>query len=317
MHLKPIVEALEHSETCILNGNGYNISMKIELPNIKPTVVNALKTVNQRQYVVENNHSDIIQDHVVIEEPLLISLTFINNKSQRQSIDLTVIMRTPGFDEELIVGFLFSEHIITFHNDIVSMKLYDDVGSTNHIEVVLADHISVDWQSVSRNFPSQSSCGICGKSSLNALSLKSNLPVDAKTSWLKTSEITQHAHQLKNHQPLFNATGGVHGAAYIAQNEWLCVYEDVGRHNAVDKIIGDLCLSDRFASQSILVLSGRVSFELIQKAITSGIAVIIAIGAPSSLAVSAAIQFNITLIGFTKETQFNVYSGNQRINESC
>jgi FdhD protein len=292
----------------------YNDFMKIESTLKKTTKTNALKAVNKRRFFDDDNSPTVSVDHVIIEEPLLISLNFVNTNQQSTSIDLTMIMRTPGFDKELVIGFLFSEHIITRYQDVLSFDVYDVDNSKNHVDVTLAKHVQLDLEKITRNFTSQSSCGICGKSSLKALALHSQLPMDdSATGWLKKTDIIAYAKDLKSRQPLFSSTGGVHGAGYVVNKKWLCVHEDVGRHNAVDKIIGDICLTNNFSSLSVLVLSGRVSFELMQKAITAGISVVIAIGAPSSLAVSAAIQFNITLIGFTKENQFNVYSASHRV----
>lgn len=274
----------------------------------------AVKTVNELQYFVNNGTSTAIQDSVIIEEPLLVCITFINHtKQEKQTLDLTVMMRTPGFDHYLVRGLLFSEQIVNMPTDIVSIAFSDENEFKNQIEVTLANHVKVDWQKSSRSFVSQSSCGICGKSSLKALALKSTLTSDDSSNWLNKNDIVTYANELKAHQPLFASTGAVHGAGYIVNEKWVCIFEDVGRHNAVDKVIGSLWQYGKLRPKSILVLSGRVSFELMQKAVTAGIAVIIAIGAPSSLAISAATQFNITLIGFTKMHKFNVYSGKHRI----
>jgi len=285
----------------------------------------ASKNVNVMQCFTRDGLTQVIADIAIIEEPLLVSLSFIDAKTQQQKTsDLTVMMRTPGDDLALIQGLLFSEQIITNITDIIAItpfdepvesEVEDDVGSKqmNHFEVKLAPYIIFDQQKHARNFASQSSCGLCGKSSIQALALATNATLDTSTCWLSCDDIINYAQALTTKQPLFAQTGGVHGAGYIANKQWHYVFEDVGRHNAVDKVIGSLLANNSFAEQSILVLSGRVSFELIQKAIVAGIAVIIAIGAPSSLAISTAIQFNITLIGFTKAQQFNVYSGQERI----
>jgi len=271
-----------------------------------------LKEVNQRQYINNTHHA--LKDMAIIEEPLLISLSFFDvNTQQYRLAELTLIMRTPSNDTELITGFLFNEQIIQSANDIIEISVVDEDLNQNNIIVKLAQKIQPDWQHITRSFPSQSSCGVCGKTSLNALSIKTHNTLDNTSAWLSKESIIHFAQTLKTQQPLFNRTGSAHGAGYVVNNQWVCVYEDVGRHNAVDKVIGNILLNNVYATQSILVLSGRVSFELIQKAVVASIPVIVAIGAPSSLAISAAIQFNITLIGFTKPTQFNVYHGNHRI----
>lgn len=275
-------------------------------------MISGLKKVNQRHY--NGSTHSAMDDYAIIEEPLLISLSFLNKDSNAyQTTDLTVIMRTPDHDKALITGFLFNEQIIKSIHDIVNITPPDEDINNNHLIVKLAPRVQPDWQKITRSFPSQSSCGICGKTSLNGLAIKTDSVIDNTDLWLKSNNIIEIAKALNSHQPLFNLSGAVHGAAYISDNQWVCVYEDVGRHNAVDKVIGDVFLQEKMTTQSILVLSGRVSFELMQKAINAAIPVIIAIGAPSSLAISAAIQFNITLIGFTKNNKFNVYHGNNRI----
>lgn len=271
-----------------------------------------LKKINQRHFI--NQTHSAIEDYAIIEEPLLIALCYFDNDlGTYQTIDLTVIMRTPGNDNVLIIGFLFNEQVINKEKDIISIIINDESQNNNHVIVKLAKPVQPDWEKITRSFASQSSCGICGKTSLNGLAIKTDTIINNDNAWLKSDDIIKHAYDLKSHQPLFIQTGGVHGAGYIADNKWVCVYEDVGRHNAVDKVIGDIVVNNRKMDKSILVLSGRISFELMQKAITAAIPVIIAIGAPSSLAISAAIQFNITLIGFTRNNKFNVYHGNHRI----
>ncbi len=274
----------------------------------------AIKTINQLQYATELPSPKAAHDLVITEEPLLISLTYYDECTQLMtSSKLTLVMRTPGNDKILVLGLLFSEGIIKTTDDVDDITIQEDDASENHIEVTLKPHVSVPWDSVSRHFTSQSSCGICGKNSLKALSLKSNHPVENSSNWLTSTHVSALIDDLKLHQPLFESTGAVHGAGYWANNKWLSVHEDVGRHNAVDKVIGELLSQQKFYNKAVLILSGRVSFELMQKAIMASIPIVIAVGAPSSLAISAAQQFNITLIGFTKARQFNVYSGNHRI----
>ena len=275
--------------------------------------------INKLQSTVNNNILKAVQDVVITEAPLLVSLTYYSSHSNLwQTFDLTLMMRTPDHDEELVYGLLFSERIINSSADITSITYFEDTdhkegSSENHIEVILAKHVKIDKKKATRNFSSQSSCGICGKNSLRALALRTNFSIDNSINWLNKSDITKYGDQLTSMQPLFKQTGGVHGAGYISDNNWQCVYEDVGRHNAVDKVLGSLLKQSSFVARSILILSGRVSFELMQKAIVAGIPVVIAMGAPSSLAISAAQQFNITLIGFTQPYRFNVYSAQERI----
>jgi len=273
----------------------------------------SLKKINQRHYANQTHHA--IEDYAIIEEPLLIVLNYYDKALRAyQNLELTLMMRTPGNDMVLVIGFLFSEQIINSEQDIIDITVNDESPNNNHVNVKLAKTIELDKNKITRSFASQSGCGICGKTSLNGLAIKTTNTINNENAWLSSLDIIKYAQNIKQYQPLFKQTGGVHGAGYITNNNWVCVYEDVGRHNAVDKVIGDVIINNKKSDRSILVLSGRISFELIQKAITSAIPVIIAIGAPSSLAISAAIQFNITLIGFTKKDQFNVYHGNHRIN---
>ncbi len=271
-----------------------------------------LKKINQRHFTQQSHNA--IEDYVIIEEPLLISLYYLDaDSNDYKTTDLTVVMRTPGKDTQLIIGFLFNEQVINSEKDILNIKINDESQNNNHVIVKLAESVKPNWQKITRAFASQSSCGICGKTSLNSLAISIESIINNENAWLKSADIITLANDLKSHQPLFQQTGGVHGAGYVVNNKLRCVYEDVGRHNAVDKVIGDIIINNKHDEKSILVLSGRISFELMQKAITAAIPVIVAIGAPSSLAISAAIQFNITLIGFTKNNQFNVYHGNHRI----
>jgi len=274
---------------------------------------NASKNTNLRHF--SGQTQNLVEDYLIIEEPLLIALSYFDNTSKQYiTKDLTVIMRTPGNDSELITGFLFNEQIINNQEDIIEITIEDNSQNKNHHLVKLAKKIQPNWKKIQRTFASQSSCGICGKTYLNGISIKNNNEIDNTNEWLNTSDIIKYANDLSSHQPLFTQTGGVHGAGYIINNEWVCTFEDVGRHNAVDKMVGYIIQENKRTKKSIIVLSGRVSFEIIQKSITAAIPVIIAIGAPTSLAVKAAIKFNITLIGFARNNTFNVYHGNHRIN---
>ena len=289
-------------------------------PKLQPTLgeVNrspASKTVNKHHYRLNCLSSRLSSDQVIIEEPLQINLvSFEHTKKHYQQRELAVIMRTPGDDVTLITGFLFSEAVITTQADILSIKVASDSETNNIVEVELAKHITIDWPGLTRSFTSQSSCGLCGKTSIKSLALKTQQAINNEQHWLNMASIPQLVEQLTERQSLFIATGGVHGAGLINNEHWFSIREDIGRHNAVDKIIGDIVMQQTTIARAILLLTGRVSFELMQKAVMAGIPVIIAVGAPSSLAIDVAKQFNITLIGFTKNQQFNVYHGNWRIN---
>lgn len=282
--------------------------------NITP-VPAATKSVAKLQYRLECLSSRLSSDDVIIEEPLQINLLWFNtHKSDYQHDELAVIMRTPGNDIELIIGFLFSEGVIKSHADILSIAIPSDSKTNNIVEVELAKNIVLDWTTLARSFTSQSSCGVCGKTSIKSLALKSQKIMNTDTHWLGVSSIPQYCQALTKQQHLFSSTGGVHGAGLINNKQWLAVHEDIGRHNAVDKIIGDVVHNNYALTQAVLLLTGRISFELMQKAVMAGIPVVIAVGAPSSLAIAVAQQFDITLIGFTKNKQFNVYHGDYRIN---
>ncbi|WP_448250017.1 formate dehydrogenase accessory sulfurtransferase FdhD [Thalassotalea agariperforans] len=297
---------------CILSG--------MIKPDLQPTIRQlpsspTSKTVNKHHYRLNCLSTRLSSDEVVIEEPLQINLvSFEQAKNNYQQRELAVIMRTPGDDVALITGFLFSEAVITTAADILSIKIASDSETNNIVEVELAKHITIDWPSLSRSFTSQSSCGLCGKTSIKSLALKTQQSVNNEQHWLNMASIPQLVQQLTKQQSLFIDTGGVHGAGLINNEQWISIREDIGRHNAVDKIIGDIVMQQTAIARAILLLTGRVSFELMQKAVMAGIPVIIAVGAPSSLAIDVAKQFNITLIGFTKNQQFNVYHGNWRIN---
>lgn len=280
----------------------------------------AIKSLTKRHYQLNKASQCLSADHVIAEEPLQINIWWFNaEKQQHQERELAIVMRTPGHDEILVLGFLFTEGIIKHFKDVTQMVVNDE--NSNIIDVTLGDEISINWGRVNRSFTSQSSCGLCGKTSIKALALKTENNINKDKNWLNPTTIPLLINQLTQRQMLFNITGGVHGAAIVSANKWLALYEDIGRHNAVDKVIGDVLANhhsfnnNKTNKRNILLLTGRISFELIQKAVMAAIPVIIAIGAPSSLAISTAKQFDITLIGFTKSNQFSVYTGDWRIQE--
>ena len=262
----------------------------------------------------------IQQDYIAIEEPLQISLVFFDlQKQQYQSKVLTLTMRTPGNDNALVYGFLLCEGIIKQKEDIKGIEFNDDADpkgkGVNALCVVLAEHIQPEWKVIERQFTNHSSCGICGKTSLNALQLKQPQQNKEKTRHINVSEIFVLPDLLHKQQAIFSQTGGLHAAGLYHKQQLQYIAEDVGRHNAVDKVLGLRCLHKKNHQASILILSGRISFELVQKAIMANISIIVSVGAPSSLAISAAKQFDLTLIGFTKTDSFNVYHGDWRIEQ--
>lgn len=258
-------------------------------------------------------------DRVAVEEPLEIRLghTFLGEPVRRS---ISVTMRTPGDDHDLAVGFLFGEGVVSTGRDIKTIEFCDGddntgAAPTNIIRVVVVDDVDVDMASVQRNFYTTSSCGVCGKASLEALEVQDCPTLDTADLTVDADLIYELPDRLRDAQPLFAETGGIHAAGlFDGQGELIALREDVGRHNALDKLVGSRLRADRLPlSQSIIVLSGRASFELLQKALMARAPVVVAVGAPSSLAVDLAVEFGITLIGFTRDDRFNVYSHADRI----
>lgn len=279
----------------------------------------ATERVGRRVYQVQaNGHCHIeaaSYDQVIVEAPLQILLAWQSSLSENvSSKPLMVTMRTPGHDSELAIGLLLSLGVIHALEDIAHISHLD----AHVIEVTLSKNNEPNWSMLERNSISQASCGVCGQKQIQQLVLRHSSVTDTKEQWLPAQQIILLGQLLRAKQLFFADTGGVHAAGLWQDNQYIAVHEDVGRHNAVDKVIGRLLqmVNDDpqlNAEPLTLVLSGRISFELVQKAIVANIPVIVAIGAPSSLAISLAKQFNITLIGFAKPQQFNVYSGEFRI----
>lgn len=246
-------------------------------------------------------------DLLAVEEPLQIRL---NGR------DLAITMRTPGHDEELATGFLFTEGILPGRTAIASIT-QDGSGPSggNAIEVRTTGDASPDLSAQTRHFYLTSSCGVCGKASVDALVAAGCTAPAADRPRVDPDVIRGLPEKLRATQPVFERTGGLHAAAlFDAQGNLQLVREDIGRHNALDKLIGRLVLDEKIpVSDSILLMSSRASFELIQKALMAGIGVLCAVGAPSSLAVETALRFGMTLAGFVRDGRFNLYSGETRI----
>jgi len=250
-------------------------------------------------------------DRVATEEPLEIRLGFeVDGERHTRSISIT--MRTPGDDAELAVGFLFTEGIVRAIDDVALVK---PCNGDNTIRVELESGISVDLDRLERHFYTTSSCGVCGKASLDALRVDGVQPPIEKKGQFSRAAIVGIPDRLRVAQQVFEETGGLHAAAaFDSRGELLIVREDVGRHNAVDKIVGALLQEGRLpASELGLMVSGRASFELMQKALVAGMPLLAAVSAPSSLAVELAREFNVTLIGFLRGDNFNIYAGEERI----
>ncbi len=255
-------------------------------------------------------------DLVTVEEPLEIRIGY-GPEHARKEMQLAVTMRTPGHDLELVMGFLFTEGIIQAATEVVSIRHCEQVKEEEKGNVVRAEFspmLEIDEKRWSRHFYVSSSCGVCGKASIDAVKTTA-CPVLNPNLQIAAEAVHQLPVKLRKAQTVFEYTGGLHAAAlFDAEGTLLMMREDVGRHNAMDKLIGAALAAGNVPLQNNLVLlSGRVSFELVQKALMVGLSFVAAVGAPSSLAVKLAKEFNMTLIGFVRNQRFNVYSGDERI----
>ncbi len=257
------------------------------------------------------------KDLLAIEEPLEIRLGY-GLKNDRKQKNLAITMRTPGNDEELVLGFLYSENIIHSKKDMLSVKpcVNKETGELedNVIRVELSEKAEFDLERLNRNFYTTSSCGVCGKASIELIETVCTLQIP-KSYQVSKEVILALSEKIKSDQLVFSVTGGIHATALFDETGKLeLIQEDVGRHNAFDKAVGKKLLNENIPlSKSIGLVSGRTSFELLQKAVMAGLPILCAIGAPSSLAVELAEEFNITLIGFLKEKSFNIYTHPERI----
>jgi FdhD protein len=256
-------------------------------------------------------------DLVVVEEPLEIRVGY-GPEDQRMQTTITVTMRTPGDDEHLCLGFLFSEGIIISADQVLSAKYCKNVteedGGDNVMRVELAPDIDFKPSDHLRNFYSNSSCGVCGKASIDHVK-QTCQPISSKKYSVSKEIILSLPAILEETQDVFKHTGGLHACGLFDTNGNLLFHkEDVGRHNALDKLVGSLVISNLLPlEEKVLMLSGRISFELVQKAIKAGIGIIAAVGAPSSLSVELAKEYGVTLLGFLKGKGFNIYTGSERI----
>jgi FdhD protein len=250
-------------------------------------------------------------DSVAVEEPLEIVLEF-GELGSRVRRTASVTMRTPGNDEELAAGFLFAEGVIQNRDDIQHIG---PCGHANAVRVELRPEIAFTFENRERHFTTTSSCGVCGKTSLDSLALRTSPLPDTDRPWLAPGVVHRLPATLRQAQPTFEQTGGLHAAAlFDSAGNLLSVREDVGRHNAVDKLIGAELLVGRVPlADRVMLVSGRASFELAQKALAAGIPVLAAVGAPSSLAVELATRFGLTLLGFVRDHRFNVYAHPRRL----
>jgi FdhD protein len=260
-------------------------------------------------------------DRVAVEEPMEIRLVFGPPESRTQR-SLSVTMRTPGADFELAVGFLFTEGIVDENKQIEQVEFCGPPApgrrTSNIVRVKLAPSVAIDFARLERHFYTTSSCGICGKTSIEAIEIQGQAMPTPPAPRVAVERIHALADRLREQQALFERTGGLHAAAlFEADGELVAAFEDVGRHNALDKLIGSRLLAgEKTHHERLVLVSGRASFELLQKAISAQIPMMVAVGAPSSLAVEVAGRFGITLIGFAKARRFNIYTVPERIGES-
>jgi FdhD protein len=267
-------------------------------------------TITINRFLVQPKSYKLTEDTIAVEEPLQISLSQGN---YTEVFSLT--MRTPGDDKQLVYGLLFTEGVIESASDILKLtnSQNDQVLEANLINLELNPKLELDLSDKTRRHASYSGCGLCGKTSLSALELRACRPLKP-VQQLLNSELVKALKSLLATQPLFSETGGVHAAGLIYEQSGKFdldnspFFEDVGRHNALDKLIGHELITNDLQQAGILVLSGRIGFELVQKAIMAGFSTIIALGAPSNLAVQAANQFDIVLVGFAKDERFNLYT---------
>ena len=247
------------------------------------------------------------------EEPLEIRVVYAE-KGRRVRKGISVTMRTPGNDEDLALGFLFTEGLIPGMEVVEAMKA-GNTGRDNYIEVALRPDFHPEFNTVERNFYTTSACGICGKSSIDAVRTVCRFLPEADQLRVDAGVLVKLPDLLREQQSVFQKTGGLHACGLFgADGAFLGMREDVGRHNALDKLIGQALREGRVPLvHQVLMLSGRISFELVQKAAMAGIKVVAAVGAPSGLAVELAEEREMTLIGFLRGERFNIYAGAQRV----
>jgi FdhD protein len=265
-----------------------------------------------RVRVVEDGRSRVRPDALATEEPMEVRVV---SGDRRQSVAVT--MRTPGADFELAAGFLYGEGVVSSPEDIKRISYCVDVDAEqqyNIVNVELREGRAYDLRPLERHFYTSSACGVCGKASLEQLELR-GCPVIPPGPRMPAEKIYALPGQLREAQGLFEATGGLHAAAlFDADGELVALKEDVGRHNATDKLVGWALLEGRLPlSDHAVMVSGRSSFEILQKCLTAGVPIVCAISAPSSLAVEVARRFDITLVGFLRGNRFNVYSAPERV----
>jgi len=266
----------------------------------------------------KKDKTDEIKDHVSVEEPLEMNLRFKKN-GDWQTENLSITMRTPGNDEDLIAGFLFNERIVENINHVIKIeKQGERVGDYNIQNKIVAtiDNLkNIDIGKLKRNFITNSSCGVCGKTSLETVEVIKNDKLDKTLPKIKKEIIMKSPSLLMSEQSEFSKTGGIHASSLIDDSGRIVLTrEDVGRHNALDKLIGCAQKKKLIDNHSqFIACSGRLNFELVQKGLMSNIGLMAGVGAPTSLAIDLAKRFGMTLVGFVKNNSFNIYTNKERI----
>jgi FdhD protein len=278
--------------------------------------MNNLELVSIKEVLIRKVNSfksSAVPDILSVEEPLEIRIQY-GPENQRIQKNISVTMRTPGNDAELAVGFLFTEGIISSFEAVEKVSHLQTecaLQKKNSIEIALKDGFIPHLMQAERNFYTTSSCGVCGKGSIESIKTVSTFAaLNRPRLDLSVNTLYKLPQRLRLAQSNFAATGGIHASGlFSAEGDLILSHEDVGRHNALDKLIGSALAADLLPlNKHILLLSGRASFELIQKAAMAGVSIVAAIGAPSSLAVELAIEFNMTILGFLQEDRFNIYN---------
>jgi FdhD protein len=277
--------------------------------------------MNSKYKVLKFNSKkfESIDDLISIEEPLEISLRY-KDENNWITQNLSITMRTPGDDENLVRGFLFNEQIVQDIKDIDSIESYGKkVGQYNIQNKILAtlnNSQNVNISKIKRDFLTNSSCGVCGKSSLDALEIIKKDKTNSVEPQISKEVIIESPNILKNNQSEFSKTGGIHASGLFSGNGQLIdLKEDVGRHNALDKLVGSILINGKLDPKNqFITCSGRLNFELVQKVLMTNIGIMIGVGAPTSLAIDLANKFDMTLIGFVKRDSFNIYTNNKKVN---
>ena len=266
----------------------------------------------------KSENLDDFNDHISIEEPVEIIIKY-KDKEIWVEKTISVTMRTPGDDEDLVRGFLFNEKIIEKIDYIEKIELTgktsEQYGLKNKIIVTINNSDNIDVDKIKRNFLTNSSCGVCGKSSLDALEIIKKDKILKSNPKISKEVLMSSPKKLRQNQSEFSKTGGIHASGlFSAQGDIVAIKEDVGRHNALDKLIGYALKENLLDNTSqFLACSGRLNFDLVQKALMANIGILIGVGAPTSLAIDLANKFDMTLVGFVKEDSFNIYSNKDRI----